>query len=701
MAPKQQKKNGKQRIMLNYGMIIVCILLFAALIVRALVDNTIITAPKWNERVEREMERLDTIQPDRGDILAADGSILATNMKLYTIRVDFNGTNFDDVAFVRALPALADSLAKYYKKRDRDSWEEYLRNAIKREKGKRPSALPLVHKAGLSDLELMTKTFPFFKEGGRYKTGLYGEPIEIRNNPYGEMARRSIGRVGVSDTQKLRYGKSGLERALDSMLRGTPGFSRRKVNISGIGKGVAIPPKRGYDITTTIDLKMQDIVENRLNMMLEHIQSEWGVCVVMEVGSGEIKAISNLERSSSGKYIEGMNRAVQRFEPGSVVKLLSMMIAIDNGVVTNLNQVYATGSPWTYHRHRIRDSHASASKTVRQIFYESSNIGMARIITTAWENAPWKYYQAVKRCGFLEPLNIGIAGERTPRIDSLARADGNSQSKLASMAYGYSTMLPPICTLALYNAVANDGKYVRPKLVKGMSSEGFDTIFPVSYVRDSICSRRTARILQGLLKDVVHTKGGTGYRALHDCVVPLAGKTGTCNVYDPVKGYVAGHSRLAFCGYFPADNPKYSCIVLVSPPQQNIFNAPGTSGRVLRSIAEDFYARGYLGNSSDYRTEVKADRQRAPLMFASLSKDRSARVYKRYGVEDKIHQLRQPSANGGVPSVVGYGIRDAIEILERAGYNVDFRGGGCVVSQNPGSGAHEPQGTTVTLELTQ
>ncbi|MCM1109841.1 MAG: penicillin-binding transpeptidase domain-containing protein [Clostridium sp.] len=706
MSPrKKTKKNGRQRILFRYGFIIALMLLLAGFIVWALIDNTVVSAEAWNKAADKELSRVDTIRPERGDILACDGSILATNMQLYTIRVDFNVKKFKTRRFKAALDSLSDSLARYFPRRDKQGWKKYLASQVRNAEGERWSCCPLVARASYSDFQKI-QSFPFFNIGRKEYTGLYKEPTLIRTNPYGRMALRSIGRVGEQVDDPTRRGRSGLEMALEKYLCGTPGFTKKVAMTSGISDWVDIPAVRGYDVITTIDIKMQDIVENELNKILDEIQSDWGLCVLMDVKTGDIKAISNLDRTKKGTYIEGMNRAVQQIEPGSVVKVLSMMVALDNGIVSVDEQI-DTHSPWIYHGRRLSDTHVSASKTPEQIIIESSNIGMAKIITRAWEKNPGEFYSAIRRTGFLDPLNTGIAGAHPARIDSIAKANGEGQLLLSRMAFGYSTMIPPMQTLALYNAIANDGKFVRPRLVTGMRNALRDTTYEVQYVRDSICSRRTARLLRKWLDGVVNDKHGTAYNMIHRGNVRLAGKTGTCNVHDTTTmSYRPGVSRLAFCGFFPSDEPRYTCIAVVSPPRQNFFGAASTSGRVIRNIAENFYARGMLGNISDFREDARnntAAKRPAPIHFASADPGRARRVQRDLGVKaDSIHHFDSPaSPSSGVPNVVGYNIREAIAVLEQAGYNVEFSGAGCVSHQKPAAGASAPRGSRVALNLSR
>lgn len=695
-------KHGRKQIMLRYAIIILLMMLLAGAVAWHLFDNTVVTAEKWNSKAQEELGKVDTIPAERGDILAADGSILATNMTLYTVRVDFNVKKFRTDRFKLALDSLCDSMARYFPIRDKKGWKEYLGSQVKAPEGKRWSCMPLLNKASISDIELI-KTFPFFKMRPKF-TGLYTDELNIRTNPYGRMALRSIGRVGQEKKDPTRRGRSGLELALETFLRGKPGYTKKVAMTSGMEDWVDIPPTRGYDVLTTIDIKMQDIVEHELNKMLEFIQSDWGLCVLMDVATGDIKAISNLQRTSKGDYIEGMNRAVQQIEPGSVIKILSMMVALDNGLVSGPDEVIDTHSPWIYYNTRLNDCSPSAQKTVHNVMVESSNIGMAKIIVKGWGEHPEEFYNAIKRTGFFEPFSTGIAGQHPVVIDSLRNVTYAAPLKLSRMAFGYSTMIPPINTLALYNAIANNGRFVSPRLVRGLHSAEHDTIYDVQVINEHICTERTLRLLQDMMRDVVEQPKGTAYRALRNGRVRVSGKTGTCNVMDSSFHYVSGKSRLAFCGYFPTEQPRYSCIAVVSPPRQNAFGAAYTSGVVVQAVADALFARGMFGEESDYRADSREEERSdktTPVYYASADADKAGRMHSVLKVQNGgVKRVKSPAApSGGVPDVSGYNIREAIRTMERAGYNVTFSGNGCVVAQTPAPGSGAKRGTTVQLTL--
>ena len=458
------------------------------------------------------------------------------------------------------------------------------------------------------------------------------ESVLRRSNPYGAMARRSVGGVGQTRECKEVHGIYGLEKALDSLLYGKPGLSKKIALTKDIVNWTDVPPTPGYNVRTTIDIQLQDIVENELNRVLDSCSADWGCAVLMDVKTGDIKAISNLERSKNGNgYIEALNYAVVGFEPGSVVKPISMMIALEDGLVDNLEEVIPIGQSWAYAGGRpITDSHYNGSLRVREVIEQSSNIGMARIITRGYDKNPKGFVERLRSIGFLEPMHTGIAGETTPYFNpEPARID------LSRMCYGYASQIPPIYTLSIYNAIANGGRYVRPRLVKGLRTESFDSVMPVSYIRDRICSEENARKMQYMLKQVVWGERGTG-RSLKNDKVALAGKTGTCYSVDPeTRQYNTARKRLAFCGFFPADDPQYSCIVLTFYPKRNMFGAASTSGQVMKNIAVKMYSRGLLGNSSDY-TQGATGISRAQL-YGSTSPTRHKSVRQAAGIHSESH----------------------------------------------------------------
>lgn len=674
--------------MSRYSLLLGLILVVAGWIAYNTFRNAVIDRKEWNELATKELGRTSrVIRPERGDILAADGSVLATTLQYYTLRMDFGSEAFHWKGYVASKDSLADSLARYFPIRGGvQAWRDSLDAPLLRVQAgkKRPRGWRLINNVSYADYQKI-KQFPFFKGRRLGNHGLQPEPLKRRRNPYGAMAKLSIGVVSEHKNGEI-HGMSGLEYALDSLLFGRPGVNKLVNFTRGIGSWTEIPALRGWDVQSTIDIQMQDLLENALLNRLEFCRAEWGTAVLMEVATGEIKAICNLEEDpdhkGEGIYIEAMNRAVQRFEPGSVVKPLSMMIAIEDGYVTDLDSVVNIGKSFSaYGQGRpITDSHYNAQLTVAGCIEQSSNIGMARILSRFYKS-PQQWHDRIAATGFLERLGSGIGEEKAPRFPVVPLGSGGLVT-LSRQFYGYGSEIPPLHTLSIYNAMANGGRYVRPRLVKSLHRDGVDSIIPVSYIRERVCSERTAKMMQQCLSLVVNGERGTA-RSLKNPYVKLAGKTGTCYSINPeTHQYDTGRKRLAFCGYFPADNPKYSCVVLTYHPRQNVFGAATTSGAVLRDVAIAMYARGMLDNVSDFRAEPTPGARKIPTAFASETDALAGAMARNTGAKPARMKSKAATAGAGnVPDVRGMGLREAIAVLERNGLDVTFSGTGHVSNQ--------------------
>lgn len=690
----------------RYTFVIFIILALAAWIAYNTFKNSVIDADRWNELANKELSRTSkVIQPERGDILAADGSVLATTLQYYTLRIDFGSEGFKWKDYVQQKDTLADSLAKYFPIRGGlQAWRDSLEAPLRR--NRRPRGWRLIHNISYADYQQIKK-FPFFATHRAGQHGLLAEPMKRRKNPYGSMAKLSIGVVSEHQNGEV-HGMSGLEYALDSLLYGVPGISKQVNFTRGIGNWAEIPAVRGWDVQSTIDVQMQDLLETALLNRLQTTCAEWGTAVLMEVATGEIKGICNLEEhpdhKGEGVYVEAMNRAVMGFEPGSVVKPLSMMIAIEDGYVRDLDSIVNIGASFqAYGQGRpITDSHYNSQLTVAGCIEQSSNIGMARILSRYYRS-PQGWHDRVASLGFLERLGTGIGEEQAARFPVYAINAGGMVT-LSRQFYGYATAIPPLHTLSIYNAIANGGRYVRPRLVRSLHREGVDSIVPVSYVRERACSEKTAEMMRRCLSLVVNGDRGTA-RSLKNPYVKLAGKTGTCYSVNPeTRQYDTGRKRLAFCGYFPADEPKYSCVVLIYHPRKEFFGAASTSGVVLRDVAIGMYARGMLGNSSDFRAEAlaandgEAHRPSSPIVFASGADELYASVERQTGGRAR-RMNGGDRAESGVPNVRGMGLREAVNTLESAGAEVAFTGTGHVHSQSPAPGSSFKAGQTVHITL--
>lgn len=713
---RPKRESRRAHIVGRLLIITLLILVLSGAICFMLFNTTVVHVNDWRAKAESTLNDTISIMPKRGDILACDGSILATNLNYYNVRVDFLADRFDIIAYNETLDSLADSMAAYFPVRTRQEWKERLEAPLAKTRSERSRSYLLLRKIPFDQVERI-RNFPFFNRSRNpNRNGLIAETELVRKYPYGEMAQLSIGRVGHVGNTGV-HGISGLERALDSLLYGQPGKATKVMFTNKVAPWTLEPQRDGYTITTTIDITMQDIVESELAAMLREHNAEWGTAVLMEVKTGDIKAISNLERDTvpgTGRYIEAMNRAMMAYEPGSVLKVVSMVVALEDGFGFPLTRSFVTehaGYP-TYGGYRVRDTHyhPSGSLSMMEILPYSSNIAMSKLIVPHFKHDINSYRERVRQLGLLERWGTGIAGERPAWFPTLDPKKGGYIT-LTQQSFGYGCMVPPLYTCAFYNAIANDGKFVRPRLMSKLRlADGTDSIIPVSYVRDSICSAKNARIIREMLHGVVHMKpGGTAWRLWSDSdPIDYAGKTGTARVArerDPrhpdapfTPGYLTGVYRLSFCGFFPYDDPKYTLMVLVANSDSR--SAWATSGMVFKNIAMKMYSRGMLGNSSDYTTDEHGSQTSARL-YAFDNPQAATIINNSFASKTSTTPAPRAVANGHIPDVTGLGLRQAVVKLEKAGYNVTFSGQGAVVSQSPPAGTPAKRGTKVTLSLRQ
>ena len=701
------KNNNKRHILMRYGIVVGIMLLFSVLIVWDLFKTTAVQAAEWNKKADEVLMDTVPIEPERGKLLADNGTVLAANLQYYVVRIDWFTDGIKEDTLMKDIGPLCDSLARFDNTMSAAEWrqkilgdrKEILATAKKTlpngKKGRKNRAYKLFPYM-LTHMEYeRVRQFPFLCRA-KNKNGFYYEKHSRRMKPYGDMAARSIGTVGQDSLSSSIHGRSGLEMALDSLLYGKPGVARNIQLTNGIVSAESVPAIKGYDITTTINVQLQDIVENELNNMCIESGADWGCCVLMEVATGEIKAISNLERNpNTGEYVEGVNHAVLGYEPGSVVKTISMMVALEDGIVTDINAPIPTGSDWMYAGRNISDRpHGAATRSAREIIETSSNIGMAKLIVKDYGQNPGGFRKRLEGMGFFEPFNSGIGGETTPNYPVLGNKNWDKLS-LTRQAYGYATTIPPLYTLAIYNAIANDGKFVRPHLFKKLSREGEpDSIIPVTYVRKQVCSPENAAKLRVMLRDVVWGSHGTARHWVQDDNVEIAGKTGTA--FTNAGGQYGAKKRLAFCGFFPFEKPKYSCIVLMLGADRG---AGACSGMVLKNIALKMFARGLLGKAPSYATIGKDADKNYPTLYASMGNNKAAQIERGLGVRAPHRYERPAAVKQGVPNVIGLDIREAIRLLENAGLTVNFTGTGMVAGQSLAAGSSFTRGQRITLRL--
>ncbi len=700
--------------MARYGCIVLLFIAGCIAVITKLSITTLIEANAWNERARRELQETVPIPPERGNILASNGNILACNQTLYDIRFDLRHPKLNKLDRLqwRMLDSLADSLDTYFPRHEsmreeRDpksehSWRTLFRSQLSLKAKDRRRPVRIARKSPIEDFERI-KSWPFLNSL-KGKSPLYHDEHVVRVYPFGDMARLSIGRVYEHEETREVHGYAGLEMALDSLLYGKPGRAKKVAMNSGLSNWIDVPAQRGYDILTTIDIDIQDIVEEELLTMCDSVNAEWGTAIIMEVATGEIKAISNVEfDKKTGQYVEAMNRAVQAFEPGSVMKPISLMMAFEDGIVHSVNdQVDCRPFQGT------ADHAGGGMKTMKQVIETSSNPGIARVIFRKYSQQPEKFRERLESMGFFEPMHSGIGGETTPRVPKLLPVDpvtGNRRSMegrhldLARQAYGYNTEIPPLYTLSYYNAIANKGRYVRPHLVRALRSEtGRDSVLPVTYIRDPLCSEATAQKVKECLYEVVWGKHGTA-RRLQDDRITVCGKTGTAYPYDykVLKSYDKSKRRYAFAGFFPYEAPKYSCMVLITA-NAGATSAARASGTVLLNVALKLYARGMLNNNESF-PEQQSDQ--SPHLYGSTG-NAARSVASSLGLRNakQIHTAPGRGGKGTVPDVTGMDAAAAVRILEKAGMNVAYiRGAGFVAEQTPAAGTKLKKGDKAYITL--
>ncbi len=730
MAEESESKElvpKSNRILFCYFFIVLLLGLVAIGVLTRACKTTFVEKEIWLKLAET-MERPNRlVYPSRGNIYSSNEKLMATSVPCYYLYIDFNADCFSNPTkkwnsrdtFLYSKSNGVDSLAVYLsrklKNRTPAGYKSYLLNGMKK-KGRQ---FPVFEgKVSYSDLKEIKK-YPFFRLG-RYKSGFYTREMVERQKPFGTLASRTIGDTfrDIDPKTGLTKGKNGLELQYDTLLHGVAGLNSVRRVGGGWTNVVEVEPEEGLDIHTTIDINIQDITEKSLVDMLKKIDAASGTAVVMEVETGEVKAITNMGRIREGVYGERVNHAVaDETEPGSTFKVASIMVALEDGICQPGDTVNTGNGIYMYKGARMTDHNNNKGGygriSVEQAIWYSSNIGVAKVILKGYEKDPGKYVDGLYRLGLSEDLRLGIPGAGRAKI---RRPDDTlrywSKTTLPWMSFGYETQIPPIYTLAFYNAIANNGKMIRPIFVKEILRNG-KTVqsFSTEVIRESICSQRTLNIVRDMLLGVVEK--GTG-KAVHSEYVRIAGKTGTAQIASGGVYKKAGH-QVAFCGYFPADDPKYSCIVVIRQPRNGYPSGGTMSGGVVKAIAEKVYAshiafavRGLKRDSTAVMLPMAKAGDRDALEYVldrldidvdTDSTDTRWIVAKRVD-EGEVVKLKDIVIREGlVPNVVGMGAKDAVYLLESVGLRVALNGLGRVSSQSISPGARVSKGQTVSLTL--
>lgn len=662
-----------------------------------------LSVAKSQVAVERDIE------PVRGNIYDAEGRLLAGSLPKYTLTWDSRVEALHqggDTLFYNNLDSISHGLANIFHDKSAAAYRQMLLNAYRRHDGR----LKLQPKPVSYSEMKRVKALPLFRKS-KYKSGLIVDESHRRVKPFGSLASRTIGGI-YGETGK---GHSGLEKRFDKLLAGRPGRSQRQ-RVAGRYENVVIKEaENGCDIYTTIDANLQDLVESVLRQRLEMVEGEWGCCILMEVETGEIKAISNLDRTEQGDYRETTNHAVTRVEPGSTFKTISLMAALDDDRINyekDTFRVYSSG--WTYQDTRIYDAHpADTTYNVRDAMAISSNIALAKMITESYEKKASKFVDKLERMGLTDSIPCEIPGAQSPLITA-----PKDMTTLAKMSYGYSVELSPLQILTFYNGIANGGKMISPIIVKEIRKDGrVEKTFKSKVLKQSLCKESTLREVKECLHAVVWSEKpvpGTasrdpwGQRKAQSDLVHIAGKTGTAQVFENGH-YSSRHHRIAFVGFFPEEAPKYSCICVIHHPHRyGLYDAGGDCGRVVRHIAERSMA--YSGTTESEELEMPYDSISKPHIkggtqdkvrkAAKGTKMHISKVDSEWAkVDGDMQAVPVAIRPDEVPNVIGMGARDAVYAIELTGMKVNLYGKGRVARQSIAPGTKADKGGVVYLEL--
>lgn len=705
--------------MLRYTFIVfIMALLAVAVIVKA---GIIMFAERqyWKDVADRFVKENVEIRPNRGNIISADGKLMASSLPEYKIYMDFQaGGMTKDTMLMNHLSEICKGLHEIFPSK---SVQEFRTHILRGRKKK--SRHYLLYPKRISYIEYKeVRKLPVLNLSSN-RGGLHAEAFNQRKKPFGSLAMRTLGDMFPDMAQGA---KNGLELTYDSILRGYNGITHRQKVMNKYLNIVDKPAVDGCDIITTIDVDMQDIAEKALVDQLKNLEALSGVAVVMEVETGEVKANVNMTRGNDGNYYEMRNLAVSNLmEPGSTFKTASIMVALEDGYITpdyvvdtGAGQVKMHGS-WMKDWNWYKGGYGAIDVT--RIMEVSSNVGVSSIIDKFYKDNPQKFVDGLKRMNIDTPLNLGFVGKASPRIwgpkerETIKGALPWSKTTLPWMSIGYETMIPPIYILNFYNAIANNGTMVKPKFVKAISKNGeILEEFPTEVINPKICSDSTLHMMHTILRKVV-SEGLA--KPAGSKQFSVSGKTGTAQISQGKSGYKSGGVSylVSFCGYFPSEAPKYSCIVSIQIP-----HGPASgglqAGSVFSRIAERVYAKHLyldLATAKDSTSVLVPDVKQGDLSEAALvlnelnirhnGTDLTAGIHPVWGkathTTENVDLKEQKFSKGLVPNVIGMGAKDAVFLLEEKGLRVRLSGVGRVKGQSLQPGSFLRKGQTITLTL--
>ncbi len=682
-------------------------LLFAFAIIGKMIEIQFKEGPELLAKAKKQEIRIFNLKATRGNILSVHDNLLATSVPVFDVRMDVASNHISDDLFRQKVDSLALCLSHLFKDRSAGYYKKILKQA--RAKGNR--YLLIRRRVSYSQLQQL-RTFPIFRRG-RNRGGLIVMQKTTRRLPFGNLARRTIGYEN-----KKEHIYVGLEGAYTDVLTGIDGKQiRRRINGGAwipVHDDNEVQPQNGKDVVTTLDMNLQDVAENALLKQMINHEANMGCAILMQVKTGDIKAIANLKfDKKSGFYLESYNMAIgEKYEPGSTFKLASVIAALEDHKIKLDDTVSVKKGYVVYYGRTLRDVHVIGNGliTVREAFEHSSNVGISKIIFNAYKNHPARFVAHLYAMDLNKPLGLKIAGEANPVIRSPKDKKYWYRTSLPWMSVGYGVEITPLQLLTFYNAVANNGVEVKPRFVTAIS-EGGRVVkrFPVQVRNAQIASLSTIRKVQSLLEGVVQR--GTAQNLKNDHF-QIAGKTGTAKISEN-GSYVPGAYNATFVGYFPADNPQYSCIVVVNKPKHGYYGS-GVAAPVFKEIADKVYATAPsmhpLAPKDTFRVSI-------PLAVNAAWYPDLKTIYKGLGIKmagpsyaetwavtknknEKVVFRPKIFSSGTVPNVKGMTAEDAVYLLEGRGLKTLVQGRGVVYHQSLAPGTPLKKGQKITIQLT-
>lgn len=683
--------------------------LFACAIAVKLFTIQLVEGDKWRAKAEHVSTAYRTVQPDRGHIYSEDGRLLATSVPEYDVRMDMVAAALTNEIFRANIDSLSWCLADLFGDRTAAEYKRDLTDA----RARKERYYLVKRKADHTQVQRL-KEFPLYRLG-RYKSGLVTEKRTVRAHPFGRLAARTVGYV-LRDSSAI-----GLEGGYDKWLKGTTGRRLERRLTGGVwmpmDDGDGTDPVPGSDIHTTIDINLQDVADAALERQLRHHGAQYGTVVVMEVATGYVKAISNLTRLNDSVYVESLNHAIAgATEPGSTFKLASLMVGIEDGRIKATDTVDTKRGQVRFHDRIMKDSHEGGFGriTVQRALEVSANTGISVAVHRAYQKDPKRFVEGLKRMGLHQPTGVLVPGEPVPTLRGPGEK-GWSGVSLPWMSIGYEVALTPLQVLTFYNAVANKGRMMQPQFVERISRNGrtVEEFKPV-VMNERIASEGTIATVHDMLVGVVDSGTATNLKAAH---FAIAGKTGTAQIARNGSYRENGVSyQASFVGYFPADAPKYSCIVVVNGPTTSGYYGNVVAGPIFKEIADKIYSNrlelqqptrlaevtgprtpvSMGGHAGDIRTAL----QGLNVPFTQKGEGEWVSTEAGDSVVVLNHRAIPSDALDLVPNVLGMGLKDALYVLENRGLRVRISGNGMVRRQSIPPGTRARQGTTIVIELT-